>query len=255
MTALFHSTKAKQERRKRQTQSDNMITHAAISEFISNQDTLLPKKRPSSSSKRQKRVRFYETVIVHRVLRINDYSKAEKKSCFRTKKDAKLIEILQGKPIKHIRGLEKLTNFGSERDVSTKSCINSILDEQDRQWSEGINDVNRVADACRQISAKSTILALLLADYDEREALKAYKKMNTDKKRSPEEYPSSPRSITKRAKSSPRRNSPKKKKRKTDVLRQRLTTEMTKRSSEHHADEPTELRLSALFPDIDFKNF
>jgi hypothetical protein len=237
-----------------------MITHAAISEFISNQDTLLPKKRTSSSLKRQERVRFYETVVVHRVLRVEDYSKAEKKSCFRTRKDAKkmdlkLIEIMQGKPMKHIRGHEKLTNFGSERHASTKSYIKSALDEQDRQWSEGTNDTNRIADACRQISAKSTILALLLADYDEREALKAYKKMNMDKKRSREEFPSSPRSITKRGKNSPRKNSPKKKKRKTDVLRQRLTTEMTKRSSEHYADEPTKLRFSALFPDIDFKNF
>lgn len=174
-----------------------MITHAPISEFISKQDMLLPKRRRSSSNKmimeekeqcrnsNLNKVQFDDTLVIHLVLRLKDYTKKERKNCFRTEKDAakmnnKLRGVVRGTTkLKHVRGLEKLTDFGSERGIATKLCIQSVLVEQYRQRNDKtiIND-EAIADASRQRSAKSCILALMLAECDERDAFQTYKKMN-----------------------------------------------------------------------------
>jgi hypothetical protein len=60
-----------------------------------------------------------------------------------------------------------------------RTCVHTVLDEQDTQFQEGTSRWGRFAKISRRCSKQSKALSLKTAKSDEREAKKAYRQMET----------------------------------------------------------------------------
>ncbi|KAL3940429.1 MAG: hypothetical protein SGBAC_005037 [Bacillariaceae sp.] len=73
------------------------------------------------------------------------------------------------------RGLEAWTQRGQhEMNQRIFSCVDSVLDEQDKQWTKGRNSTRKIAKASKSLTKTSRNKALELAKQDEKEARKVY---------------------------------------------------------------------------------
>eukprot|EP00526_Cylindrotheca_closterium_P014842 CAMPEP_0113636180 /NCGR_PEP_ID=MMETSP0017_2-20120614/18881_1 /TAXON_ID=2856 /ORGANISM="Cylindrotheca closterium" /LENGTH=286 /DNA_ID=CAMNT_0000547035 /DNA_START=88 /DNA_END=948 /DNA_ORIENTATION=- /assembly_acc=CAM_ASM_000147 len=73
------------------------------------------------------------------------------------------------------RGLEAWTQRGQhEMNQRIFSCVDSVLDEQDKQWTKGHGSTRRLAKASKSLTKTSKNLALGLAKQDEKDARKIY---------------------------------------------------------------------------------
>ncbi|KAL3940428.1 MAG: hypothetical protein SGBAC_005036 [Bacillariaceae sp.] len=73
------------------------------------------------------------------------------------------------------RGLESWTQKG-QRDMNARifSCMDSVLNEQDKQWADDRNSTRRIAKASKSLTKTSRNRALEFAKQDEKEARKVY---------------------------------------------------------------------------------
>jgi hypothetical protein len=66
------------------------------------------------------------------------------------------------------RGLELRTEAGKwARFEHKRDCYNAVLDEQDRQWNQGEESQEKIANACRQVTAKAQRIACRKGMQDE----------------------------------------------------------------------------------------
>ena len=150
----------------------------------------------SSTSKDEKRskVRFTLGIVQEfPVLGREEYTKAERENYFYTiedrlegyKKIKKVVKRMKsGKKCKKsspYRGLESQTIEGAE-EINRRifSCIDAVMDAQEKQWDDDIVDCERIARISRKLSKKSTSLALKRAKSDHKEAIKAYMSMEKE---------------------------------------------------------------------------
>lgn len=73
------------------------------------------------------------------------------------------------------RGLEAWTQKGQhEMNQRILSCVDSVLDEQDKQWTDRRNSTRRIAKASKSLTRMSRDIASKVAKQDEKEARKVY---------------------------------------------------------------------------------
>lgn len=73
------------------------------------------------------------------------------------------------------RGLEAWTQRGQhEMNQRIFSCVDSVLDEQDKQWTKGRSSTRKIAKASKSLTKTSRKIALELAKQDEKDARKIY---------------------------------------------------------------------------------
>jgi hypothetical protein len=75
------------------------------------------------------------------------------------------------------RGLEAWTQQGQlYMNQRIFSCVDAVLDEQERQWTDDLTSTKRIAKVSRKFTKTSVDIALDLAKQDEKEARKTYQK-------------------------------------------------------------------------------
>lgn len=68
------------------------------------------------------------------------------------------------------RGLELRTEAGKwARFENKRDCYNAVLDEQDRQWNAGEDNQEKIANCCREVTAKTQRIACRKGMQDEKE--------------------------------------------------------------------------------------
>ncbi|KAL3940427.1 MAG: hypothetical protein SGBAC_005035 [Bacillariaceae sp.] len=73
------------------------------------------------------------------------------------------------------RGLEAWTQKGQHNmNQRIFACVDSVLDEQDKQWTDRRNSTRRIAKASKTLTRMSRDIAFKLAKQDEKEARKVY---------------------------------------------------------------------------------
>lgn len=140
-----------------------------------------------SSFHRHSLVRFANKPQVQTITNRDDYTGNEANACWYSCEEKSLmyksyektvIRMEAGKrPKKNTtyRGLENFSEANSSQlDTIVHACMDTIMDEQDRQWEGDIFDWDQFREMSLEISQQSISLAYKMADYDEREARKAY---------------------------------------------------------------------------------
>lgn len=74
-----------------------------------------------------------------------------------------------------LRGLEQFTEGGDEHSENIQRCLNAVMDEQDKQWSEKQDDYDRLAVVSQEVSRPTITSALKRAEEDERDAEQIYR--------------------------------------------------------------------------------
>ena len=101
-----------------------------------------------------------------------------KKVLSRMQNDGLTSSSSKCKKNENYRGLENRTEQGQkECNQQIHSCIDAVMDEQDKQWEEDIIDWERIADCSRQVSIYCSIVASKRAIQDAKDARKAYQSM------------------------------------------------------------------------------
>lgn len=146
------------------------------------------------------RVHFAPSVHVQPIANRDDFSPEEVYACFYSSEDKDLMYGSDEKTVSRIkagkrpkkntsyRGLENfIESNSSQLDNTVHACIDAVMDEQDRQWSEeGSFDWGLFREASLKVSPHSVSLAFKMAAYDENEARKAYISM-AKKRRQPQD--------------------------------------------------------------------
>jgi hypothetical protein len=128
-------------------------------------------------------IRFSSIVAIHSVSSLSTYTKKERNSCWYSdaaieksteRRNKILARIEAGKPAtskQTYRGLETHTKQGTD-DVSEhiNRMIAAVINEEDRQWSIGINDEDRISRISQQISKTKVAEALQAAKQDDDDA-------------------------------------------------------------------------------------
>jgi len=140
-----------------------------------------------SSFRRRSLVRFAHKSQVQTTTNRDDYIAKEVNACCYSCEEKSLmyesdektvVRMEAGKrPKKNTtyRGLENFSEANSSQlDIIVHACINTVMDEQERQWKEDIFDWDRFREMSLEVSQQSISLAYKMAKYDEREARKAY---------------------------------------------------------------------------------
>jgi hypothetical protein len=165
------------------------IKHYDISE--SSESSFIVTEHPSIASSEKSRVRFSPKTNCKATLTRNEYTYAEarstwlfpdEKASMMEKYDKATQRMKSGKKPKKnstYRGLETMDGRDLEMDT-IHACVHAILDEQDRILEEHTFRWGPFAKISRRCSKDSKALALERAKSDEREAMKAYRQMETD---------------------------------------------------------------------------
>ncbi|CAJ1932551.1 unnamed protein product [Cylindrotheca closterium] len=142
-----------------------------------------------SSSHRRVRIRFNHTPQVETIESKDDftpselsaswYSGEEKRAMYEDYEKIVMRMEAGRRPKKNTtyRGLENFSETNSAQlDEIVHACIDAVMDDQDRQWAENGNeaDWDSFREVSLQVSLQSASLAYKMAEYDEREARKAY---------------------------------------------------------------------------------
>jgi hypothetical protein len=127
-------------------------------------------------------VSFYEFVMVHPHLHLNEYSENEVKMTWYNSNDAAVIlkdceqtikamvSCTSDKDIEYCpRGLEYKTASGAQLRLRNRfNAWDAVLDEQDRQFQEGADNTERIGQVYRNCGFGSVQAAHLMALCDER---------------------------------------------------------------------------------------
>lgn len=145
----------------------------------------------SLSSNSRKQVRFDWFPNVSETISRKDYSEKELKRSYYTNEDLQKMEQRRTKILLRMeasksprsnmtyRGLEYLTTRGERKlDISIARCVDAVLNEQDRQWNEGIDDFERLALVSQQVTLLCADEALRIAVQDEVDARIAWEQVS-----------------------------------------------------------------------------
>ena len=142
-----------------------------------------------SSSHRRVRVRFSHQPQVETITSREDFTPSELSASWYSGEEKRelyedyekiVMRMEAGKrPKKNTtyRGLENFSETNSAQlDEIVHDCIDAVMDDQDRQWAENGDeaDWDSFREVSLQVSLQSASLAYKMAEYDEREARKAY---------------------------------------------------------------------------------
>ena len=142
--------------------------------------------RPQSRTANKMSVRFCETIVVFPVITRSEYTEREMIKCFFSPEYAQnmslwLSAVGQVMHVDETRGLEAWLPDGGEEDESLRELhADSVMNEQDRQFDQGIDDQWAIAEACKRTSKKGAIMAYIRGKKDERAAFGAYMKLEND---------------------------------------------------------------------------
>jgi hypothetical protein len=149
----------------------------------------VPESVSSSSMppRSQRAINFSPTVEYYDVIGLDDYSEKEFRRCWYSSeekdkmnrnKDKLVARLEAGKPPRGdmtYQGLQCWTNAGGLLlDQSIALVVNSVMDEQDRQWAANKDDFDRLAEISATASAHSAKTALERGLEDEMEARLAW---------------------------------------------------------------------------------
>lgn len=140
----------------------------------------------NNTRRRKSLVSFNDTVDVFLIMSRDEYTDRERRNCYFSTEyhqtmNMWLAAVAQGMRVNDIRGMEAfLPDAGGEQVNLRDLHFNSVMNEQERQYDEGIDDVIAIAEACRRTSAKGAIVAYITAKKDERTAFGAYMKTDSD---------------------------------------------------------------------------
>lgn len=143
-------------------------------------------KNRSQTHSLKKSVTFNDTVDVLLVMSRGEYKERETQRCYFSKEYHQnmsmwLAAVGEGMSVSETRGIEVfLPVAGDERESLRDLHIDSVMNEQDRQFDDGIEDAVAIAEACRRTSAKGAIIAYITGKKDEKAAFGAYMKMDSD---------------------------------------------------------------------------
>ncbi|CAJ1932529.1 unnamed protein product [Cylindrotheca closterium] len=144
------------------------------------------KNNTPHTPRRKTSVSFNETVEIFVVMSRSEYTIRERKNCYFSAEYHQnmslwLGAVTEGMSVSETRGIEAfLPSSGDEQGALRDLHIDSVMDEQERQFEEGIEDAWAIAETCRRTSAKGAIIAYITAKKDERAAFGAYMKMDSD---------------------------------------------------------------------------
>ena len=137
-------------------------------------------------------VRFSEQVLCKATISRKEITPKEKSNAWYSSQELQRLvqkyvktceRRLSGKQPKKnstYRGLENLDQDDAlELKMNIQSCVDSVLQEQDRQFNRGIRDVQAIADASKVYSKECRDHALAMGKADERQAQKAYRLLIT----------------------------------------------------------------------------
>ena len=143
----------------------------------------------SFSSSGRKAVRFASSLQHYETLCRDDYTESEVENSWYSTAEQKQMKINQDKLVKRMdkgkkpksnesfRGMERLVVDGYQEMMQRKHrCIDSVMDEQERQWKLDIFDWDQMAELAIDSSQECIAQALKLAEEDEVEAKKALKR-------------------------------------------------------------------------------
>ena len=133
---------------------------------------------------RKRQVKFdVSTGLIKYIPTRYEYTDKEKRRCWYTADDRAKMRAREKRTVARLkagippkrgqtyRGLESLTEKGGRlSEMLIKRCIDAVMDEQERQWSEYTDDFNKIAVICKESSWISRQLAWKIAQYDAEEA-------------------------------------------------------------------------------------
>ena len=135
----------------------------------------------------QTTVRFSPIVEYYDIISLNDYAEKELRRCWYSSeekermnrnKDKTVARLEAGKPARGdttYQGLQCWTAQGGKAlDESIALVVNSVMDEQDRQWAANVDDFERIAQISAAATAHSAKAALENGLNDEMEARLAW---------------------------------------------------------------------------------
>ncbi|KAL3940430.1 MAG: hypothetical protein SGBAC_005038 [Bacillariaceae sp.] len=140
-------------------------------------------------SDRTRRVTFASMASKYLIISRGEYSRNEIEETWWTPNQRDIINKTHNRTVDMLeaglkekksapyRGLEKIAIDGYHKMVQAKNnYVDAVMDEQQRQWSEGDLDLDWeiIASLTQHISRRSTQEALMYALYDENEAREAY---------------------------------------------------------------------------------
>ena len=139
--------------------------------------------------KEQRKVHFDKFLWEHDVLSLDDYSDKEVRRCWYTKLDRNKMELQRTNVLLRMqtdqpetadcpyRGLTHCTPEGeATMFANISACVNSVCDEQDRQWASGLDNVERLGEASLRCSASSREIAFATARQDAQDAIDCWNK-------------------------------------------------------------------------------
>lgn len=139
------------------------------------------------------KVRFAHVVEHHYIPSHKSYSDKERKICWYSREEKKKHRSKHYKTAERMesgqkcrkgtsyRGLEGWTRVGGKQsNDQIHACIDAVMDEQEFQWRKDCLDAQRISNASRTKSKKSTKQAIKRAKHDEKVAKKDAKSMDEE---------------------------------------------------------------------------
>ena len=143
----------------------------------------------NSNKNNHKVIRFASSLQHFETLCRDDYTESEVKNTWYSAGEQKVMKSKQNKLVKRMdkgkkpkgdesfRGMENLALNGYQEMMHRKHrCIDSVMDEQERQWKLNVVDWDRIKELAMECSQECIAEALKFGEKDEIEAKKALKK-------------------------------------------------------------------------------
>lgn len=149
-------------------------------------DHTLANEATTFSASEPRSIKFMENVRIHLVFSLDDYTEDESSACWYSTKEYSKIEksmvkqcdkMAKGKVFKDkkfcSRGLEKyqICNFIARKENS-RTAMQSVLDEQERQDESQIYDDEAIAQVYHNVSSSCQMWATVVGLRDQKEAAK-----------------------------------------------------------------------------------
>jgi hypothetical protein len=141
----------------------------------------------SQSSRSHRAIQFSPANKVFEIMTLEEYSEKELRRCWYSPEEKEKICHSKDKIVARLeagkkprsdmiyRGLECWTiKGGQELDENIARSVNSVMDEQDRQWALNCDDWNAIAEVSAAVTADSGKIAREVAIEDEKEAKLAW---------------------------------------------------------------------------------
>ena len=137
----------------------------------------------SQASGPQHAISFAPATKVHEIMGLEEYSEKELRRCWYSPEEKEKMNASKDKIVARLeagkkprsdmtyRGLECWTTKGGQKlDENIARSVNSVMDEQDRQWALNCDDWDKIAEVSAAVTVDSGRIAREVALEDEKEA-------------------------------------------------------------------------------------